>query len=78
MRRGAGSSGTTLHAGRPLRENRNMRTLPAIFLGLLVSRAPCVPARAQDVHMRVSPAVKTGIEGTTEFPTIQMPMDHHP
>ena len=28
--------------------------------------------------MRVSPEVKTGIEGTTEFPTIQMAMDHHP
>lgn len=33
---------------------------------------------AQDVHLRVSPDVKTGIEGTTEFPTIQMAMDHHP
>jgi pectinesterase len=39
-------------------------------LGQLVS--------AQDVHVRVSPEVKTGIEGTTEFPTIQMAMDHHP
>lgn len=28
--------------------------------------------------MRVSPNVKTGIEGTTEFPTIQMALDHHP
>jgi len=35
-------------------------------------------SRAQDVHVRVSPDVKTGIEGTTEFPTIQMAMDHHP
>jgi pectinesterase len=34
--------------------------------------------QAQDVHVRVSPDVKTGIEGTTEFPTIQMAMDHHP
>jgi pectinesterase len=33
---------------------------------------------AQDVHVRVSPDVKTGVEGTTEFPTIQMAMDHHP
>jgi pectinesterase len=33
---------------------------------------------AQDVHVRVSPDVKTGIEATTEFPTIQMAMDHHP
>jgi len=37
-----------------------------------------VVAHAQDVHVRVSPDVKTGIEGTTEFPTIQMAMDHHP
>jgi pectinesterase len=35
-------------------------------------------AAAQDVHVRVSTDVKTGIEGTTEFPTIQMAMDHHP
>lgn len=34
--------------------------------------------RAQDVYVRVSPEVKTGIEGQTEFPTIQMAMDHHP
>ncbi|MFP5235266.1 MAG: pectinesterase family protein [Acidobacteriota bacterium] len=33
---------------------------------------------AQDVHVRVSPDVKTGIHGTTEFPTIQMALDHHP
>lgn len=35
-------------------------------------------AGAQDVHVRVSPHVKTGIESTTEYPTIQMAMDHHP
>jgi pectinesterase len=35
-------------------------------------------ARAQAVPVRVSPDVKNGIEGTTEFPTIQMAMDHHP
>jgi pectinesterase len=33
---------------------------------------------AQDVHVRVSPDVKTGIEATREFPTIQMALDHHP
>jgi pectinesterase len=38
----------------------------------------CTAACAQDVHVRVSPEVKTGIEGTTEFPTIQMALDHHP
>ena len=35
-------------------------------------------SHAQDVHVRVSPDVKTGIEGVAEFPTIQMAMDHHP
>src|ERR1700677_3195943 len=35
-------------------------------------------AVAQDVHVRVSPDVKTGIESTTEYPTIQMALDHHP
>lgn len=35
-------------------------------------------ALGQDIHVRVSPDVKTGIEGTAEFPTIQMAMDHHP
>jgi pectinesterase len=35
-------------------------------------------AQAADVHVRVSPDVKTGIESTTEYPTIQMAMDHHP
>jgi pectinesterase len=38
----------------------------------------CAAVYAQDVHVRVSPEVKTGIEGTTEFPTIQMALDHHP
>jgi pectinesterase len=40
--------------------------------------ALCTSLSAQDVHVRVSSDVKTGIEGTTEFPTIQMAMDHHP
>lgn len=35
-------------------------------------------AYAQDVHVRVSPDVKTGIESHTEYPTIQMALDHHP
>lgn len=39
---------------------------------------PALPAIAQDVHVRVAHGVKTGIEGTAEFPTIQMAMDHHP
>jgi len=33
---------------------------------------------AADVHVRVSPSVTTGIEGTTEFPTIVNALDHHP
>jgi pectinesterase len=37
-----------------------------------------VVPRACDVRVRVSPDVKTGIEDATEFPTIQMAMDHHP
>ena len=45
---------------------------------LTLSLSVCAQANAQDVHVRVSPDVKTGIEGTTEFPTIQMAMDHHP
>jgi len=45
-----------------------------IAIGLVAARI----ALAQDVHVRVSPDVKSGIEGTTEFPTIQMAMDHHP
>jgi pectinesterase len=50
-----------------------MRTslLPALVLLTAI-------AHAQDVHVRVSPDVKTGIESTTEYPTIQMAMDHHP
>jgi len=52
-----------------------MRPLPCIlFVAALLSSS----AAAQDVHVRVSPDVKTGIESTTEYPTIQMAMDHHP
>lgn len=57
-------------------QSMSMRLLAAS--ALLGSLALPVLARAQDVHVRVSPDVKTGIEGTTEFPTIQMAMDHHP
>jgi len=50
------------------------------MLLLLLLAAVLFPtvARAQDVHVRVSPGVKTGIESTTEYPTIQMALDHHP
>jgi pectinesterase len=59
--------------------NRIRITL-AIYGGLSFAVCFCVQprARAQDVHVSVSPDVKTGIEGTTEFPTVQMAMDHHP
>jgi pectinesterase len=46
-------------------------------LAFLVSLIPALSC-AQDVHVRVSADVKTGIEATTEFPTIQMALDHHP
>ncbi len=49
--------------------------LASLSIGCLAFAASTA---AQDVHVRVSPDVKTGIEGTTEFPTIQMAMDHHP
>jgi len=40
--------------------------------------AAAVTLSAQDIHVRVSPDVKTGIEGKTEFPKIQNALDHHP
>ena len=58
------------------RETKDMRQRCLWMAAALLAGAG--PACAQDVHVRVSPDVKTGIEGTTEFPTIQMAMDHHP
>jgi pectinesterase len=55
-----------------------MRTRVPVWMHLFACLALVVPVFGQDVHVRVSPDVKTGIEGTTEFPTIQMAMDHHP
>jgi pectinesterase len=49
-----------------------------LLAAAVISQTSIAAAHAQDVHVRVSPDVKTGIEGTTEFPTIQMAMDHHP
>jgi pectinesterase len=54
---------------------RNCLPAAAGLLALMILPPFC---RAQDVHVRVSPDVKTGIEATAEFPTIQMAMDHHP
>lgn len=45
-----------------------------LFAGLALAGSLC----AQNVYVRVSPAVKTGINGTNQFPTIQMALDHHP
>jgi pectinesterase len=50
----------------------------ALQLAVCFWLAAAVSGAAQDVHVRVSPEVKTGTEGTTEFPTIQMALDHHP
>jgi len=51
--------------------------MPRLALAaLLVSLA--LPIYAADVHVRVDPSVQTGINGTTEFPTIQNALDHHP
>jgi len=48
-----------------------MRSLLLLVLAVL-------PAAAQNVYVRVSPAVTTGIHGTNAFPTIQNALDHHP
>src|ERR1035438_5030695 len=53
-----------------------LRTFAAVVLLAALSLSSV--ARAQDVRVRVSPDVKTGIEAIAEFPTIQMAMDHHP
>jgi pectinesterase len=54
-----------------------MRLVLPLLLAASIGSFPSRSA-AQDVHVRVAHGVKTGIEGTTEFPTIQMAMDHHP
>jgi pectinesterase len=53
-------------------------TLPIMRLALPLLLAASICSLAQDVHVRVSHDIKTGIEATSEFPTIQMAMDHHP
>lgn len=59
---------------------RPMRlSLVALISALLLNGFIVAPAiHPQDVYVRVSPTVKTGTEANTEFPTIQMAMDHHP
>src|SRR5690348_257561 len=70
----------TAAASRRRSEHPRMRpSLVALFSALLLNAFALPPMlRAQDVYVRVSPTVKTGTEGTTEFPTIQMALDHHP
>jgi pectinesterase len=46
-----------------------------LVLPFLLVASSC--SLAQDVHVRVSHDVKTGIEALSEFPTVQMAMDHH-
>ena len=55
-----------------------MESMLARLLATVILLTLALSSRAQDVHVRVSPDVKTGIEATNEFPTIQMAMDHHP
>ncbi len=50
-----------------------MRAIPIALIAFAA-----LTLAAQDIHVRVSPDVKTGIEGTAEYPTIQMALDHHP
>src|SRR5690348_7954500 len=70
----------TAAASRRRSEHPRMRpSLVALFSALLLNAFALPPMlRAQDVYVRVSPTVKTGTEGKTEFPTIQMALDHHP
>lgn len=61
------------------RAPRGMRSLlTAVAAAVLAAFLAAAVSHAQDVHVRVSPDVKTGVESTTEFPTIQMALDHHP
>ena len=55
-----------------------MPRLAASLAFALALLASSIHAHAADVHVRVSPSVRTGIEGTTEFPTIVNALDHHP
>ncbi len=52
--------------------------LPIMRLVLPILLTFSIAAQAADVHVRVSHDVKTGIDGSTEYPTIQMALDHHP
>jgi pectinesterase len=49
-----------------------------ILAALLMTFPAATLAFGADVHVHVSHTVKSGIEGTTEFPTIVNALDHHP
>ncbi len=52
------------------------RALLTLLAATLIAQTPHL--FATDVHVRVDPTLKTGIEATDSFPTIQMALDHHP
>jgi pectinesterase len=54
-----------------------LRGISLVWLGVAWLMATTAGA-AQDIHVRVDPAITTGIEGTNAFPTIQNALDHHP
>jgi pectinesterase len=50
-----------------------------LLAALLLAALPVIAqAQDHDVNVDVRPDVKTGIESTTQYPTIQMAMDHAP
>jgi hypothetical protein len=51
---------------------RNPQTLISLAVALLLS----APLQAQDIHVRVSPDLTSPTAGNTNFPTIQMALDH--
>lgn len=48
-----------------------------MYRALIALLLTTLSAQAADVHVRVDPTLKTGIEAIDSFPTIQMAMDHH-
>ncbi len=54
-----------------------MRKCLVITASLLAGLALSGYLQAQSVYVRVSHEIRAGINGTNEFPTIQMALDHH-
>jgi len=69
-----------MHVAHPARvfylESMSCKAIAALFL--LVTLPAVAQKKDPDVHVDVRPDVKTGIESTTQYPTIQMAMDHAP